>query len=65
VVKNKTEAAYRRGDLLDKRRGLMEDWERFACGSIGQPSSAIGARRERRHPKASITLRTKLSPWTL
>jgi hypothetical protein len=36
VVKNKTEAAYRRGDLLDKRRGLMEDWERFACGSIGQ-----------------------------
>ena len=27
---------YRRGDLLDKRCALMEDWERFACGSIGQ-----------------------------
>jgi integrase len=36
VVKNKTEAAYRRGDLLDKRRQLMEDWQRFALGSIGQ-----------------------------
>jgi hypothetical protein len=26
VVKNKAEAAYRRGDLLEKRRKLMEMW---------------------------------------
>jgi hypothetical protein len=26
VVRNKVEAAYRRGDLLDKRRELMEVW---------------------------------------
>lgn len=26
TIKDKTEAAYRRGDLLDKRRFLMEDW---------------------------------------
>jgi hypothetical protein len=26
TIKNKTEAAYRRGDLLDKRRELMEAW---------------------------------------
>jgi integrase len=26
VLSNKAEAAYQRGDLLDKRRGLMRDW---------------------------------------
>ncbi len=26
TIANKVEAAYRRGDLYDKRRGLMEDW---------------------------------------
>jgi integrase len=29
AIKNKTEAAYRRGDVLEKRRRLMEDWARF------------------------------------
>ena len=28
VVTNKVEAAYRRGDLFEKRKGLMRDWER-------------------------------------
>ena len=32
TIKNKVEAAYRRGDLLEKRRVLMELWARF-CGS--------------------------------
>ena len=36
VVKHAIDAAYRRGDLLDKRRVLMEDWESFACESTGQ-----------------------------
>ncbi len=27
VVSNKVEAAYRRGDLFEKRKGLMRDWE--------------------------------------
>jgi integrase len=31
VLKNKTEAAYQRGDLLEKRRQLMTDWAAF-CG---------------------------------
>jgi integrase len=31
TVKDKTEAAYRRGDALDKRRGLMADWATY-CG---------------------------------
>ncbi len=29
AVENKVEAAYRRGDLFDKRRRLMADWARF------------------------------------
>ncbi len=31
VVANKVEAAYRRGDLLDKRRELMKEWAAFCC----------------------------------
>jgi integrase len=29
LIKDKSEAAYRRGDALDKRRPLMADWEKF------------------------------------
>jgi integrase len=29
TIKNAAEAAYRRGDLLEKRRNLMEDWAQF------------------------------------
>ena len=31
LIKNKAEAAYRRGDLFEKRRQMMTDWERY-CG---------------------------------
>jgi integrase len=33
-IKDKTEAAYRRGDLFDKRRELMEAWERFCSAGF-------------------------------
>ena len=33
TVADKVEAAYRRGDLMDKRRRLMEDWAKF-CGRV-------------------------------
>jgi len=33
VVRNKVEAAYRRGDLFEKRRELMDAWSRFVCRS--------------------------------
>jgi integrase len=33
VIEDKTEAAYRRGDLFDKRRQLMDEWARF-CAAI-------------------------------
>lgn len=29
AIKNKAEAAYRRGQLLDKRRLLMEEWATY------------------------------------
>jgi hypothetical protein len=29
AIKNLTEAAYRRGDLIEKRSRLMEDWSRY------------------------------------
>jgi integrase len=32
VIQNKAEAAYRRGDMLEKRRELMNDWATF-CGA--------------------------------
>jgi len=28
-IPNRVEAAYRRGDLLEKRRELMDEWSRF------------------------------------
>jgi integrase len=32
VISNKVEAAYRRGNLLHKRRQLMDDWSKFLSG---------------------------------
>lgn len=31
TIENKVEAAYRRGDLLEKRRELMREWEKFVA----------------------------------
>ncbi len=31
TIENKVEAAYRRGDLFDKRRDLMQQWADFCC----------------------------------
>jgi integrase len=40
AVDNKTEAAYRRGDLFEKRRRLMGAWAEF-CGEHGQHRNVI------------------------
>ena len=34
AIRNKAEAAYRRGDLLDKRRALMGDWAGYLAGRL-------------------------------
>jgi hypothetical protein len=36
AVRDKTEAAYRRGDLLEKRRNLMDAWSAFATSAPGR-----------------------------
>jgi integrase len=35
AIKGQTEAAYRRGDLFEKRRRLMQAWAEFAGGATG------------------------------
>jgi integrase len=39
-ISNETEAAYRRGDLLDKRRRLMRDWARY-CATVATASANV------------------------
>jgi integrase len=34
TIGNKVEAAYRRGDLFDKRRQLAESWAAFCAGTV-------------------------------
>ncbi len=46
AIQNESEAAYRRGDMLERRRKMMSDWARFCAGetakiiAIDQPHSA-------------------------
>lgn len=37
AIGDKVEAAYRRGDLFQKRRDLMDDWAQFCCASAVSP----------------------------
>jgi len=41
AIGNKVEAAYRRGDLLDKRRRLMQDWADYANSATHRPTHQI------------------------
>jgi integrase len=34
VLENKTEAAYQRGDLLERRREMMLEWARYCCSEL-------------------------------
>ncbi|MEE2979343.1 MAG: integrase, partial [Pseudomonadota bacterium] len=46
AIQNESEAAYRRGDMLERRRKMMADWARFCAGEtatiipIDQPRAA-------------------------
>jgi integrase len=44
VLKDKTEAAYARGDLFEKRRRLMAAWARF-CANTTMPARAVALKR--------------------
>ncbi len=43
AVRDKTEAAYRRGDLFQKRRHLMDEWARF-CRSGAKAGKVVAIR---------------------
>jgi integrase len=46
AIGNKVEAAYRRGDLFEKRRRLMADWAAF-CGRTEPKGGLVSIRRNR------------------
>jgi integrase len=47
VIGNKAEAAYRRGDLFDKRRRLMEDWANYCSTPAVSKSKVTPIRADR------------------
>jgi integrase len=46
AIGDRVEAAYRRGDLFEKRRRLMADWAAF-CGRPQQKGGVVSIRRDR------------------
>jgi len=44
AIKSKSEAAYRRGNLLDKRRQAMDRWAQFCTGEAGKVVRLVAAR---------------------
>ena len=45
AVGDKVEAAYRRGDLLEKRRQVMDEWSRYCSSSPDDRGKVIPLRR--------------------
>lgn len=52
TIENKVERAYRRGDLFDKRRRLMDDWATY-CTTIPATGANVTPIRQARFPRAS------------
>lgn len=46
TIANKAEAAYRRGDLFEKRRRLMDDWAAFCAGDATAGAEVISLRSQ-------------------
>jgi integrase len=45
TVGNAAEAAYRRGDLFEKRRKLMAEWARYCASTVGAVKGKLVALR--------------------
>ena len=45
TISSKVEAAYRRSDLYDARRQLMQDWERFCTSPLSRSADIVPLRR--------------------
>jgi len=46
IVSNKVEAAYRRGDLLEKRRRLMDEWSRYCERALSRRGKVVSIREK-------------------
>lgn len=40
TISDKVEAAYRRGDMFEKRRRMMADWAKF-CGTVEKKGEVL------------------------
>jgi len=47
VVGSKVEQAYRRGDMFEKRRRLMQQWATFCTASAQEPQNNVAALRQK------------------
>ena len=55
-VRNQIEAAYRRSDLFERRRRLMDDWASYLAGGSRTPEAGPAGRLHRRGRRASETV---------
>jgi integrase len=46
TIGDKVEAAYRRGDLFEKRQRMMEDWAKY-CSTVGKSGEVIAINRRK------------------
>lgn len=44
TIKDKAEAAYRRGDMLEKRRQMMQDWQKFCDTATNAEANIVPLR---------------------
>jgi len=47
VLGSKVEQAYRRGELFEKRRRLMQQWATFCAAPAQEPQNNVAALRQR------------------
>jgi integrase len=45
AIGDKTEAAYRRGDLFEKRRRLMDEWARYCAKPRAKSGNVVSLKR--------------------
>jgi hypothetical protein len=44
TIGDKVEAAYRRGDLFEKRKRMMDDWAKF-CSTVAKAGNVVAINR--------------------
>jgi len=47
TIGDKVDAAYRRGDLFDKRQRMMKDWAKF-CGTVAKSGNVVAINKRNR-----------------